>query len=193
MIVSGLLHVRPDHVKPLSRLTSFEQFVCLLSWGGKNAQWTSARGKTQRMKRINDSGKEKKTKTPPVLANHRGEQPPNHHIEGLDGQSEAEREAEREAEGERAAVKPVFAVELRQIWGWKDNGPHWARWWLNLCNYQFASLLFVWWCVLTKQNLEKRLRAAKRVDFGFFFGGGGDVQPPFPLYLDLLRRNGHSV
>lgn len=59
----------------------------------------------------------------------------------------------------------MFAVELRQIWGWEDNGPHWARWWLNLCNYQFASLLFVWWCVLTKQKLEKRLRAAKRVDF----------------------------
>lgn len=44
---------------------------------------------------------EERKKTPPVLANHRGEQPPNHHIGGLDGQSEAE----REAEGDRGRVR----------------------------------------------------------------------------------------
>lgn len=42
-------------------------------------------------------GEEEEKKHPPVLANHRGEQPPNHHIGGLDGQSEAERETEGES------------------------------------------------------------------------------------------------
>lgn len=33
----------------------------------------------------------------------------------------------------------MFVVELRQIWGWEDNGPQWAGWWLNRRNYQFVS------------------------------------------------------
>lgn len=108
MIVSGLLHVRPDHVKPLSRLTSFEQFVCLLSWGGECAVngRTGQNAADEAHKRLG----ERKKKNPPVLANHRGEQPPNHHIGGLDGQSEAE----REAEGGRGRVRRAEANVCRR-------------------------------------------------------------------------------
>ena len=95
-----------------------------------------------------------------ALTNYWGGPPPNHHIDRLDLEREWERGREREREGGRererrergregeVVVKPMFVVELLQIWGWggwRDDGPHWSG------SPQLSVCVFLW-CILTKSK-----------------------------------------
>lgn len=162
--------------KTLSQLTWFGQFVAFVFSHG-NAKWAD-RGQSIMDVQINglnppqcwQCSLRRATTHPP----YRDWMDQNR---GRGGEKEKEKR-------ESAVVKPVFAVELQQIWGWGDNGPH-CTGWLNHRNYEFSPFtMHSDWKKKQKRKKEKlkqRKSGQQRIAYAFW------ICPTFLQHPDLLK------